>query len=163
MKLFVAVVLVAGCATGGVTRNRDTHLAYGVESIVVGGNPRAGQLSASRLWERGAPSHAIAAADDAELRDAFARDLDRVLPLDDTAPVRIRATLTLQDIGYFEGLAAEATDVTLAAKLVDVHGNVLRTITLRESASAPLQRSASRKARLESAFDRLAHRLAAQL
>jgi hypothetical protein len=92
-----------------------------------------------------------------------ARDLGRVVPLDVAAPVHIRATLTLQDAGYFEGLAAETTDVTLAAELLDPAGNVRRTITLREPASAPLQRSASRRARLEAAFDRLAHRLAAQL
>ena len=75
----------------------------------------------------------------------------------------IRATLTLQDTGYFEGLAAETADITLFAELTDVDGNILRTITMRESASAPLQRSASRQQRLQAAMTRLANRLAAQL
>lgn len=161
MKLLLALALVAGCATSGTTVAPRVHPhAYAIDSIVIGG-PRAGQLSASREWAR--TSHAVVARDETQLRDAFARDLGRVLPLDASAPVRIRATLTLQDAGYYEGLAPETSDVTLAAELLDRDGNVTRTITLRESASAPLQRSASRRARLEAAFDRLAHRLAAEI
>ena len=164
-RILATLLVVAGCAGSGATRHTVaasfTH-PYAIDSIVIGG-PRGGQLSASREWQRATSGHAVAAADDAELRDAFARDLGRVLPLDVTAPVHIRATLSLQDAGYFEGLAAETVDVTLAAELLDTRGNVTRIVTLREPASAPLQRSASRRARLEAAFDRLAHRLAAQL
>jgi hypothetical protein len=47
--------------------------------------------------------------------------------------------------------------------VLDSDGNLVRTITLREPASAPLQRSASRRQRLQAAFDRLARRLAASL
>jgi hypothetical protein len=161
MRLLLALALAAGCATTGTVATR-MHQPYAIDSVIIT-EPRAGQLSASREWERGANAHAVAHSDDNDLRGAFARDLGRVLPLDVTAPVHIRATLTLQDAGYFEGLASEAADVTLTAELLDSDGNVFRTITLRESASAPLQRSASRQARLEAAFDRLAHRLAAQL
>ena len=169
MKWVLSIVLgvlgVVGCA-GGDHRHpaapSAAQRAYGLESISLN-DPRAGQLSASRVWERGAAGRPISHADDAELRALFANDLARVLPLDAAAPLRIRATLTLQDAGYFEGLAAEVADVTVVAELLDAQGNVLRTITLREAASAPLQRSASRRARLEAAFDRLARRLAAQL
>ena len=163
MKLLLALALVAGCATTATpVATRAQRQPFAVDSIVIGG-PRAGQLSASREWERGTAGRAIAASDDSQLRDAFARDLGRVLPLDAAAPTHLRATLTLQDPGYFEGLAAETTDVTLAVELLDGNGAVFRTITLREPASAPLQRSASRRARLEAAFDRLAERLATQL
>jgi hypothetical protein len=163
MKLLLAFALVAGCATSGtVAATRTPHQPYAVERIVIGG-PRAGELSASREWQRAPGGRAIGISEEAELRDTFARDLGRLVPLDVTAPVRIRATLTLQDVGYYEGLAAETTDVTLTAELVDANGNVSRIFTLREPASAPLQRSASRRARLDAAFDRLAHRLAALL
>jgi hypothetical protein len=98
-----------------------------------------------------------------DLRAMFVRDLQRGVRLDDRAAIRVRATLTLQAPGYFEGLAAETSDLTLTADLTDASGAPLRTITLRESASAPLQRSASRQARLEQAIERLTARLASEL
>lgn len=166
MKWLVClVVLVGGCASAG---GGDRHpragalrAPYALDAVVLGG-PRAGELSASREWQRGG-NPAVRVADDAELRAAFAHDLERALPIDPRAPRHLRATLTLQDTGYYEGLAAETTDVTLSAEILDRDGNLVRTITLREAASAPLQRSASRQKRLQGALDRLAQRLAAQL
>jgi len=158
---WLLLFLVAGCATTpGVARH--TPMSYALDSIEMD-QPRAGQLSASRLWERTAPNRAIHADDDEALRGAFVGELSRALPLDPGSPRHLRATLTLQDAGYYEGLAAETTNVTLHAEVLDNAGNTVRTITLREPASAPLQRSASRRARLQAAFDRLAERLAAQL
>jgi hypothetical protein len=164
MKWLLFTLLVAGCATAspGVARHTPAPLSYAIDSIELE-QPRAGQLSAARLWERSAPNRAVHAGDDAALRDAFLGELGRAVPLDPAAPRRLRATLTLQDAGYYEGLAAETTDVTLTADVLDANGVTVRTITLREPASAPLQRSASRRARLQAAFDRLAERLAAQL
>ena len=127
------------------------------------GPVRAGQLSASREWERSGPDRVVTRTGDAMLRDDFARDLARALPLDVNSPHRLRATLTLQDTAYFEGLAAETSDVTLTADILDHEGNVTDSIMLRESAAAPLQRSASRQQRLAHAFDRLAQRLAREL
>jgi hypothetical protein len=168
----VAVVpaVGAGCASAGGARagvegHRQAaagHAAYALDGVIFAG-ARAGQLSASREWERGGAARAVTRRDDAELRAAFARDLRAAVPLDPSAPLHLRATLTLQDTGYFEGLAAETADVTLAADVLDSDGNLVRTITLRETSSAPLQRSASRKARLQRTFTRLSHRLAAQL
>jgi len=163
----LVVSAIAACATGGADRHAlvvpphapATWALDGVEIVA----PRAGQLSASRLWERSGPNRAVIASDDDALRQSFVEELARELPLDPNAPRRLRATLTLQDTGYYEGLAAETTDVTLTAELLDDAGNVIRTITLREAASAPLQRSASRRLRLRAAFDRLAERLAAAL
>jgi hypothetical protein len=164
--LLSLVLLVGGCASAGVDRHAARavapHEPYALDAVVLGG-PRAGELSASREWQRGGANRAVTVADDAELRAAFAHDLARVLPLESGAPRRLRATLTLQDTGYYEGLAAETTDVTLTADILDPDGNVVRTVTLREAASAPMQRSASRRQRLESAFARLAQRLAAEL
>jgi hypothetical protein len=125
--------------------------------------PRAGQLSASREWERANPNRAAHADDNAALRSAFVHRLAEDVPLDPRAPRRLVTTLALQDTGYYEGLAAETTDVTLTAQVFDDAGNLVRTITMREPASAPLQRSASRRDRLRAAFGRLADRLAAQL
>lgn len=138
------------------------HQPYALDAVILG-PPRAGQLEASREWERYAGDRAIHRGDDDVLRESFARDLNRVLPLDATAPRYVRATITLQDTAYFEGLASEASDVTLTADILDADGNLVRSITMREPASAPLQRSASRRQRLQAALDRLARRLAAQL
>jgi hypothetical protein len=159
---WLLILCVAGCATTSPRVARHTSLSYALDSIELE-QPRAGQLSAARLWERSAPNRAVHADDDAALRDGFVGELARDVRLDAAAPRRLRATLTLQDIGYYEGLASETTDVTLTAYVLDAEGAIVRTITLREAASAPLQRSASRRARLQAAFDRLAERLAAQL
>lgn len=164
--LYPLVLAVAvGCAGAGrhtAATPPTSHQPLALDGVYLTG-PRAGQLSASREWQRSSPNRAVHRDDDAALRESFTRALERRLPVDAAAPIRLRATLTLQDTGYYEGLAAETTDVTLDAELLDAQGNVLRTITLREPASAPLQRSASRKARLEAALDRLAGRLVAQL
>ena len=163
----LAVSALAACATAGANRHALVVTPHAPASWALDGveivAPRAGQLSASRLWERSGPNRAVIASDDDQLRQAFVEELAHELPLDPSSPRRLRATLTLQDIGYYEGLAAETTDVTLNAELLDDAGHVIRTITLREAASAPLQRSASRRQRLQAAFDRLAARLAAVL
>ncbi len=166
MKPLLAVVVLAAACAGA---NRHTVASapgpqepVALEPVRLVG-PRAGELSASREWQRYSGNRVIERDDDAALRARFTAALERLLPVDTRAPVRLRATLILQDTGYFEGLAAETTDVTLRADLIDARGNVYRTITLREPASAPLQRSVSRKERLEAALDRLAQRLVAQL
>ncbi len=161
------VVAVGGCAGSSVERHGvvvapHAPSPYALDDVEIGG-VRAGQLSASRLWERHGPNRAVVASDDDELRQAFVDELGRKLPLDARAPRRLRVTLTLQDTGYYEGLASETSDVTLVADVLDDEGHLVRTITLREPASAPLQRSASRRQRLQAAFDRLAGRLAALL
>ena len=161
------VLFVAACATGGAARHASlpephARAPYALDGVELTA-PRGGQLSASRLWERHASNRAVVASDDDELRQRFVADLAQKLPLDARAPRHLRATLTLQDTGYYEGLAAETSDVTLTAEVLDDAGNVVRTITLREPASAPAQRSASRRQRLQAAFDRLAARLAAAL
>ena len=166
--LAVAVVALGGCAAaGGAGRHAGaaaTRAArpYALDAVVVAG-PRAGALSASRMWERSAANRAVTAKDDDELRQAFVADLGRALPLDPSAPRRVRATFILQDTGYYEGLAAETTDVTLDAAIFDDDGHYLGSVILREAASAPLQRSTSRRDRLRAAFGRLARRLAARL
>jgi len=163
---WLLVLFLAGCASTGASTGagvaRHNPPPYALDAVVFDVT-RGGQLSASRMWERSPANRAVHASDDDALLDDFAGELARVVPLDPNAPRRLRATLTLQDTGYFEGLASETSDVTLTAEVLDRDGNVARTITLREPASAPLQRSASRRARLQVAFDRLAERLAARL
>lgn len=164
MRWLLSILLVAGCASSGVNRHASAPVArtpYAFDGVYLH-RTRGGQLSASREWER-PTARPAALADAAALGAAFRRDLSRTVTLDDAAPVHIRSTLTMQDTGYFEGLASETADLTLFVELTDGHGNTLRTITMRESASAPLQRSASRQLRLQAAMTRLANRLAAQL
>jgi hypothetical protein len=164
MRWIFALLLVTGCATAGVDRHaaapqQHTWALQGVFLTL----PRAGQLAESREWERGGHDRVVTRFDDAALRNAFTRDLARDVPLDPAAQHRLRVYLTPQDIAYYEGLAAETSDVTLRAELLDADGNLVETITLREPASAPLQRSASRDQRFAAAFDRLAKRLANKL
>ncbi|HEY2743288.1 MAG TPA: hypothetical protein VGL86_01640, partial [Polyangia bacterium] len=157
MRWILGLVLVAGCATQGVDRHARAPVAqapWALEAVYMT-LPRGGQLSASREWERGGSDRVVTRSDDAVLRADFARDLARAMPLDAAAPRRLRVILTQQDPGYFEGLAAETSDVTLRAELLDADGHTVDTITLREPASAPLQRSASQLARLQPALDRL--------
>jgi len=167
MKLLVAVFVAcglacAGCATSGsVDRHPIGPATYALGAVHLHG-PRGTELSASREWGRDT-TRAVALADEAVLRDAFVRQLERAVRFDPESPLRLRTTLTLEGAGFLEGLSAETADVTLVAEIVDGHDAILRTVTLRESASAPLQRSASRKERLEAAFDRLALRLAHRL
>ena len=162
MKWLLVLCLAVGCASTSPRVVRHNPPPYALDAVVFDVT-RGGQLSASRLWERNPSNRAVHASDDDVLVDDFANELGRVVPLDANAPRRLRVTLTMQDTGYFEGLASETGDVTLHADVLDADGNVIRTITLREPASAPLQRSASRRARLQVPFDRLAERLAAQL
>ncbi|HXU72877.1 MAG TPA: hypothetical protein VN947_26340 [Polyangia bacterium] len=169
---WILVLLLAGCASSaGVDRHAAAARAqaaareqppWALDGVFLS-RPRAGQLSASREWERGGHDRVVTQSDDAVLRNTFVRDLRAALPIDQRAARRVRVTLTVQDTAYFEGLAAEAGDVTLRADLLDRDGNAFSTEVLRESASAPLQRSASRVQRLDAAFDRLAARLAQRL
>jgi hypothetical protein len=163
------LMLAAGCAPTGVTRQpaaaRVSQQSYALDRVELNG-VRAGQLSASREWSRDGnrdSDRGIGRDESADLRATLVRDLSRNVRIDDNAPIRLHTTLTLQAPGYFEGLAAETSDLTLTAELRDTRGALLRTITLRESASAPLQRPESRDYRLEQAIDRLASRLAAEL
>jgi hypothetical protein len=160
-------MLAAGCAPTGVTRHpaaaraHVSQQSYALDAVELNG-VRAGQLSASREWSRDG-NHGIGRDESADLRATLVRDLSRNVRIDPNAPIRLHTTLTLQAPGYFEGLAPETSDLTLTAELRDTRGALLRTITLRESASAPLQRPESRDLRLEQALDRLASRLAAEL
>ncbi len=165
MRWLLSVLLIAGCATQGADRHARAPVAqapWALEAVYLT-LPRGGQLAASREWERGGHDRVVTRSDDALLRDGFARDLARAVPLDVAAPRRLRVLLTQQDTAYFEGLAAETSDVTLRAEILDADGRTVDTITLREPASAPLQRSASQLQRLAPAFDRLAKRLANEL
>jgi hypothetical protein len=159
---WLLVLLVAGCASTQPSVARHNPQPYALDAIVFDVT-RGGQLSASRLWERSPSNRAVHFGDDDQLLDNFAGQLGRTLTLDPAAPQRLRLTITQQDTGYFEGLASETSDVTLTADVLDTDGQLIRTITMREPASAPLQRSASRRARLQAALDRLAEQLAARL
>src|SRR5438270_6954560 len=108
--LVPVMLLVGGCATtASVDRHANSGAPDALDAVILAG-PRAGQLSASREWQRGSSGNrAVAVADNDELRDDFVRDLDRALPIDPAAPRRVRATLTLQATGFYEGLAAETT------------------------------------------------------
>ena len=163
--LALAVAGVAGCAA----RTAPSHSAaaarnsYVLDRIDMNG-VRLGELSASREWQRQGNGNNVLTREDSEaLREHLASDLFRDLALQPTAPLHLRVALTLQDTADNQGLAAETTDLTLNATVVDDQGATIRTITLREPANAPLQRSASQRARLNAAIDRLSHRLAAQL
>jgi hypothetical protein len=167
MRWMLLLLCVAGCATDGTAgqaaRRAPTPAPHTLEQVTLAG-VRGGQLSASREWMRADSASTAVARDDAlALRAAFVRELSHGVPLVDAAPRRLRVRLTLQDTGYYEGLAAETTDVALTADVYDPSGAHIRSITLREPASAPLQRSRSRRQRLEDAFSRLADRLAAAL
>lgn len=158
------VLLLAGCATAGAGGHaaRPSGRAYALDAVTVGGI-RAGQLSASREWHRADGSHAVRADTAADLQEAFVRDLARRVPLAPDASARLRVTLVLQTPGYYEGLAPETSDVAVTADVFDRSGVLRRSVTLREPASAPLQRPTSRQQRLDAALDRLAARLAAVL
>jgi hypothetical protein len=165
MKPLFLIVLMAlgGCAGAG----RHTVAAAPVnrvalDSVEVTG-VRGGQLSASREWTRDHARGPTAPRDVSELRSSFVRHFAESGAADPDASRHLRARLTLQDTGYYEGLAAETTDVTLTADVYNDAGAQVRTITLREPASAPLQRSRSRRDRLDQAVARLTHRLAAEL
>jgi uncharacterized lipoprotein YmbA len=166
MRNLIAVALalgLAGCATSASNRSLVSSAnGYVLDGIELRG-VRLGAESAAREWQRPSENEAVARDTDTQLRNRLAADLGRDLSLRPNAPMHLRIALTLQDTADFEGLAAETADVTLSAAITDDHGVVLRTITLREPASAPLQRSASERARLDGALDRLSHRLAQQL
>lgn len=164
----VLLLCAAGCVGGGAATRSTAERSpppppYVLDQVTLAG-VRGGQLSASREWMRADSANPAVARDDARaLRDAFVRALGRDVAFVADGPQRLRVRLTLQDTAYYEGLAAETTDVALTADVYDARGAHVRSITLREPASAPLQRSRSRRQRLEPALARLAHRLAARL
>ena len=157
-------LVIAGCATGGPSHPAAMTSANGyvLDGIELRG-VRLGDESAAREWQRGTANEAVTRHDDTKLRAQVATDLGRELILRPDAPLHLRIALTLQDTADFEGLAAETADVTMSATILDDRGVVMRTITLREAANAPLQRTASQQTRLDSALARLSHRLAQQL
>jgi hypothetical protein len=161
----LAVAGVTGCAarTAAVPATASARNSYVLDRIDMNG-VRLGELSASREWQReDAQAHVLTREDNQRLRERLAGDLDRNLTLQASAPLHLRLALTLQDTADNEGFAAETTDLTLNATILDDQGATIRSIVLREPASAPLQRSASQRCRLDAALDRLSHRLAAQL
>src|SRR5262245_25287136 len=119
MKWPLALLLAAGCATGGtdhhaIAMRRVASQPYALEPIALDG-PRPGQLSSARELWRLDTQRATARSDASALSASFARDLSQKVPLEPDAPLRLRTTLTLQDTAAYEGLAAESTDVTLSA------------------------------------------------
>lgn len=167
MRHLAALALAFAFATAGcATTSHSTRIAaangYVLDGIELRG-VRLGPESAGREWQRPSTNEAVTRDDDRRLRERLAGDLGRELILRPDAPLHLRIALTLQDTADFEGLAAETSDVTMSAKILDDRGVVLRTITLREAANAPLQRSKSERERLDGALDRLSHRLAQQL
>lgn len=162
MKRIVVSLLfaAAGCAGGMHARE-----PYGSHHYVLDGvelqQSHVGEVSASREWQR---EDTPAARDNrTALRSDFVTDLGRRVQLVNHGPQHLRVMLTLKDNGYSEGLAPETVDVVAQADVLDDKGAVVRTVTLHEPASAPLQRSASARDRLSAAFDRLAKKLAADL
>ncbi len=157
-------LVIAGCATGGTPHSAlaGTANSYVLDGIELNG-VRIGQESAAREWQRPTANHVVTRTDDARLRDQLASDLGRELTLEPDAPLHLRVALTPQDTADFEGFAAETADLTLSAAVLDKDGVVLRTITLREAANAPLQRTASQRTRFDGALARLSRRLAQQL
>lgn len=155
MKSLFALLLV-GCATNAGVVRHQARQAYVIDSVEILG-VRPGVLASARESWRPPPG------DDPALRDRLIAELGRAIPFSTAAPEHLRVRVVLQDAGENEGLAAETADVTLVAEVVDSASAELRTITLREPASAPLQRSRSSRARLEQALSRLVDRLAQQL
>jgi hypothetical protein len=161
---FAMLMALGGCAGAG----RHTVAAAGpvnrvaLDSVEVTG-VRGGQLSAAREWSRDQAQGPVAPDDTSALRSSFVRHFAASGAADPDAARHLRVRLTLQDTGYYEGLAAETTDLTLTADVFNADGAHVRTITLREPASAPLQRSSSRRGRLDQAIARLTQRLATEL
>src|SRR4051794_21229508 len=110
--LVVAILVAAGCTSTGVNRHTKavqsaratTTQAYALDSVDLAG-VRAGQLSASREWTRADANREVARDDAADLRATLVHDLSRFVRLDNSSPIRLHTTLTLQTPGYFEGLA----------------------------------------------------------
>ena len=155
MKWLCAFLLFGCAATGGDVRHQARQ-AYVIDSIELHG-VRDGVLASTRESWRPPP------AGDPELRDRFIGELGRAIPFSTSSPLHLRIAVSFQSAGDYLGLAPEATDVTLVADVLDATGGELRTITLREPASAPLQRSRSARHRFDRALARLVDRLAAEL
>jgi hypothetical protein len=156
MRWLVILLVSSGCATGSVARHAASQ-PYVIDAVEIAG-VRDSPLTASRESYRVEPGQ-----DSVELRDVFVRELGQRIPFSTTAPQHLRVVITLQDTGENEGLAAETSDVTVVADVLDAGGATFRSITLREPASAPLQRTRSARIRLERALSSLADRLASQL
>jgi len=88
---------------------------------------------------------------------------EKKLRVADQAALRLRIDVSLATPGQFEGLAPENADLAATAVILDAHGATVRSVTVRETANAPLQRSASRRERLEAAMSRLSQKLAQRL
>jgi len=161
----VVALAAAGCAharTQPVAR-ATPRVAYGIAAVDFQGLP-ATELATSREWWRAESHDRVLARDDSfALRQSFLQDLGRNLTLSPSAPLKLRVTVRVQTPGDFLGLAAETTDLAATVDVIDPYGAVLRSVTVRETASAPLQRSRSRKERLEAGLARLSAKLATQL
>jgi hypothetical protein len=153
-----AMVVPAGgyASSGGAT-------AYVLDAVELYGLPPT-ELATAREWER-ADSHdrVIARADVAALRAGMIRRLSSDLPLAPRGALHLRVAVTVESPGTFLGLAPETADLAATADVLDERGLLMRSVTVRESANAPLQRSRSRRARLDAALSRLSQKLARQL
>jgi hypothetical protein len=162
--LVTIAALAAGCAHSETSAAPlGTRTPYAVQSIDVQGLPPT-ELATSREFTRADSHNVVLARDDTwALRDALARNLDRDLALRPDAAYKLRVTVRVQAPGSFLGLSAETADLSANADVIDANGAVVHTVTVRQSANAPLQRSKSRRDRLEAAVSRLSQKLAAEL
>lgn len=172
MLVALGTLASAGCAASDTGTRKPSPFAdsrassasrsFHVAPLVVTG-VREGQL-ASREPSRLADDNADNRALQSRLTRVFTGELSRRVNVGDgPGGLTIVPTLTLDNGGAFEGLAAETADAVLQVQLVDAAGNTIDDVTLRASADAPLGRQASRDDRLERAVARLAADYAARL
>jgi len=161
MLLSALLLAAVGCAA---TRPavHSAH-AYTIESLEFHGLPPT-QLAVAREIGRADSTGRLLARDDvSELSSTFAADLRRDVTMSESAPLRLRIDVSLATTGAFEGFAAETADLQANVDVLDANGNVVRTLTARVTANAPLQRSASRRERFAAALSRLSQKIARQL
>jgi len=158
--LFLAAA--AGCAAS-TPATRTSAQPYAIESLEFHGLPST-QLAVAREGSRADTQHRLIARGDVyDLSSTFAGDLRHDVQIADKAPLRLRIDVSLATPGQFEGFAPENTDLAANVQVLDASGSVVRSFVVREIANAPLQRSASRRERLEGALSRLSQKIAKQL
>jgi hypothetical protein len=159
--MLAALIFTAGCAAAPVAHSSGR--AYVLERVELHGLPPTELAQAREGWRADSSERVVARDDGAVLAGKLASDLRRDLRIVDAAPLRLRVHVTLESPGSFQGLAPETADLAATAEIVDTSGTVVRTVSVRETANAPLQRSASRRERLDAALARLSRSLARQL
>jgi hypothetical protein len=164
--LLSALLLAAAATTVGCAALHPTHTTtntYSIESLELHGLPVT-QLAAARESSRADSHQRVLARNDVyDLSNTFAANLRHDVRLADQAPYRLRIDISLNTPGQFEGFGPENIDLAANVQILDANGGVVRAMTIREIANAPLQRSASRRERLEAALSRLSQKIARQL